>query len=93
MNFNNYKDKLFQILLSGNHHKEFVSLLNQLRKQGHSKKDLHHLFLEFHKEIQIDDRTKNDETSYNDLTDFMDCFIDDGFGFKFLPEESIKKLV
>ncbi|MDC7997982.1 hypothetical protein [Gilvibacter sediminis] len=88
--FEKYKDRLFNDLLSGSHHERFMALIEQLHNQGSTKKEIHELFLEFHKAIQIDPRTKEKEVVYDNLSDFMDGFVDHGVGFKILPNESYK---
>ncbi len=58
-----------------------------LSKQGNSKKDIYNLFLEFHSEIQTDERTKKSVYIYDRLSDFMDGFTAWGKCYKILPNE------
>ena len=81
LDFEKYKDQLFQDLLSGSHHDRFMALIQQLNNQGNTKKEIYELFLEFHKEIQVDPRTKEKEIVYDHLSDFMDGFSDYGIRF------------
>jgi len=69
-----HRDQLFDILLSNNHQDGFLNLIDQLSIQGHTKKDIYDLFLDFHREIQVDIRTKKNEDVYDRLSDFMDGF-------------------
>ncbi|MFD1552611.1 hypothetical protein DNU06_15425 [Putridiphycobacter roseus] len=85
-----YRNRLFDILLNENHHCRFVEFIEELHKNTFSKKEIYELFLEFHKEIQIDTRINNNESVYNRLSDFMDGFVDQGMSFKILPTESYK---
>lgn len=87
INFNHHKTQLFEILLGENHHHEFLKLIDLLSAQGHSKKVICELFIAFHKEIQLDSRTQNDEIIYDRLSDFMDGFTAWGKTFKILPNE------
>ena len=82
-----YKVRLFGILLGANHHEGFLDLIDQLHHQGQTKAEIYDLFLDFHREIQIDPRTKNDEDVYDRLSDFMDGFTAWGKNFKILPHE------
>ncbi len=52
-----------------------------------SKKDIYEMFLDFHREIQVDSRTKNNEGVYDRLSDFMDGFTAWGKSFKILPDK------
>lgn len=74
MEFKDYKHRLFSILLGENHHDGFLDFIAQLSNQGQSKKEIYHLFLDFHREIQVDSKTKNNEDAYDRLNDFMDGF-------------------
>jgi hypothetical protein len=62
-------------------------LIDLLHKQGYTKAEIYDLFLAFHREIQIDPRTKNDENVYDRLSDFMDGFSAWSKNFKILPNE------
>lgn len=86
MNYQIYKERLFNGLLGNNHHDDFISVINDLNSQGYSKKEIYTLFLTFHKDIQIDLRTSSDDVYYDRLSDFMDGFINDR-GFRILPDE------
>ena len=68
--FEEYKENLFQILQSDNPINEFLNLINKLKEKGYSKKEIYNLFLDFHSEIQIDERTKDSEKLYDILSDF-----------------------
>jgi len=83
-----YKDRLFEILLGENHHNGFLDIIDQLYNRGQTKANIYALFLEFHQEIQIDPRTKDDEGVYDRLSDFMDGFSAWGKSFRILPNES-----
>lgn len=85
--FEKHKVRLFEILLGENHHDEFLYLIGQLSYQGKTKKEIYDLFLVFHKEIQVDLRTKENEKLYDNLSDFMDGFCATGKSFKILPNE------
>ncbi|AUC16538.1 hypothetical protein BTO06_15885 [Tenacibaculum sp. SZ-18] len=85
--FQEYKDRLFEIILGESYHDEFLNLINLLSKNGKSKNEIYNLFLEFHAEIQIDDRTKKSETVYDNLSDFMDGFTEWSKSLKILPNE------
>lgn len=90
LDFKKYKERLFMDLLSKNRHDKFIVLIEQLHQKGRTKKEIYELFLDFHKEIQIASRTKNNESDYDNLSDFMDGFVNYGMGFKILPNESFK---
>lgn len=85
--FEKYKATLFEIILNENETDEFLTLINQLKKKGYSKKEIYNLFLDFHSEIQLDERTKNSEKFNDILSDFMDGFTAWGKRFKILPNE------
>jgi len=85
--FEEHKDKLFEIILGENHHDEFLRLIDHLYANGKTKKEIYELFLVFLSEIQIDKRTKMNEKVYDNLSDFMDGFTSWGKGFKILPNE------
>lgn len=85
--FEEYKEKLFEIILGENHYNEFSHLIDQLYNQGKTKKEIYNLFLAFHAEIQLDKRTRMNETAYNNLSDFMDGFTTWGKASKILPNE------
>ena len=85
--FEEYREILFEIVIGENHHDKFLYLINLLHNQGKTKKEIYDLFLDFHVEIQLDERTKKNEKVYNRLSDFMDGFTDSGKGFKILPDE------
>lgn len=85
--FEEYKENLFQILQSDNPINEFLNLINKLKEKGYSKKEIYNLFLDFHSEIQIDERTKDSEKLYDILSDFMDGFTTWGKSFKISPNE------
>ena len=86
--FQNHKESLFEIILGENHHIKLLNLINQLYENGKTKKEIYDLFLNFHAEIQIDKRTRELETIYDKLSDFMDGFTDYGKGSKILPNKS-----
>ena len=88
--YQEYKERLFSIILGDNHHDELLNLIDQLHDNGASKNDIYDIFLNFHIEIQKDNRTKTSERIYDALSDFMDGFTDFGQGFKILPNEKIK---
>ena len=85
--FQEYKERLFEIILDESHHDDFLNLIDILSKTGKSKKEIYDLVIEFHAEIQIDDRTKKSELIYDYLSDFMDGFSAWGKSFKILPNE------
>jgi hypothetical protein len=85
--FSEHKEKLFEILQSENYHDEFLTMIQELYNQGSSKKEICDLFGHFHRAIQVDERTKNDESLYDNLSDFMDGFTAWGKKFKILPNE------
>ena len=85
--FEEYKNRLFEIISGKNHHKEFLQLIEKLYNNGKTKKEIYDLFLVFHLEIQNDKRTKMNEKIYNNLSDFMDGFTGWSKGFKILPDE------
>ena len=87
LNLEEHKDRLFEILLSNNHHDGFLNLIDHLSLQGHTKTDIYDLFLDFHRVIQVDLRTKDNEEVYDRLSDFMDGFTAWGKKFKILPNE------
>jgi hypothetical protein len=82
-----HKARLLEILFGENHHDGLLDMIDQLHQQGYTKSDIYDLFLAFHKEIEIDPRTKNDEAVYDRLGDFMDGFTAWGKHFKILPHE------
>jgi len=84
--FQEHKERLFEIVLGENHHDELLNLIDQFYENGKSKKEIYTLFLNFHAEIQVDKRTKKIETVYDNLSDFMDGFTA-GKAFKILPEK------
>jgi len=90
INFQEYKEPLFEIILGKNHHEEFLNLIDLLSKNGQSKKGIYDLFLKLHAEIQIDDRTKKSEIIYNNLSDFMDGFTEWSKDFKILPNSTLR---
>lgn len=85
--FEEYKEILFRILQNDNQKDEFLILIDKLKEKGYSKKEIYNLFLYFHSEIQIDERTKGSEELYDILSDFMDGFTAWGKSFKILPNE------
>ena len=83
-----YRNVLFEHLLGENPENKFKELIGQLSEGGYAKKEIYELFLEFHKEIQTDQRTKDDEEVYDRLSDFMDGFTSwSQSGAKILPNE------
>jgi len=82
-NFETRKTKLFQHLLSEDFERELLDFVENMHSEGQSYESIYELFLGFHKEIQIDSRTKNNESIYNRLSDFMDAFTDWGKTLKF----------
>ncbi len=86
-NLEEYKDRLFEILLSNNHQDGFLNLIENLCFRGHTKIDIYDLFHDFHMEIQVDIRTKENEGLYDRLSEFMDGFTSWGKNFKVLPNE------
>ena len=85
--FQEHKERLFEIILGENHHGELLNLIDQLYENRRTKKEIYDLFLNFHAEIQVDKRTKEIESVYDNLSDFMDGFTDLDKGFKILPNE------
>ena len=87
IDFEKYKEQLFTILLNHDYHNEFLEFIDLKSSEGHSKKEIYKLFLEFHGEIKVDPRTKGNEKSYNRLSDFMDGFTAWNTGFRILPNK------
>ncbi len=85
--YKEYKDKLFEILLTEDQSNGFLGLIDQLYNQGQTKAEIYALFLELHQEIQVDPRTKEDECVYDRLSDFMDGFSAWGKSFRILPNK------
>lgn len=86
--FQKHKNTLFTALLGSNHHDLFMNIIYELHKQGHNKKEIYELFLEFHKAIQVDEITRHNDNIYNNLSDFMDGFTAWGGGNIILPNEA-----
>ena len=74
--YDQYKNELYEILLGDRQEQKFLDLVESLRSEGYSSMIIYDLFLEFHKEIQIDPRTKDNEELYDLLSDFMDTLLD-----------------
>lgn len=87
LEFKKYKKELFTALLSEEFHVLFMNLIKNFSKQGHSKKEIYELFLDFHQEIQVTPETSESEELYDRLSDFMDGFTAWGKSFKILPDE------
>lgn len=85
--FQEYKEPLFDIILGESPKNEFLNLKDILSKKGYSKKEIYNLFLEFHSEIQTDNRTMKSEHIYDRLSDFMDGCTTWGKSYKILPNE------
>jgi hypothetical protein len=66
-----------------------MALINELHGQGFKKKEIYNLFLEFFSDIQVDSRTNDDVSFYEQLADFMDGFYYNK-GFIILPDESME---
>jgi hypothetical protein len=73
--FQQQKEILFNTLLNEDFEEDFLCIVKKLDLQGFSKMEIYDLFLEFHKEIQLDSRTKDSELFYDRLSDFMDKII------------------
>ena len=86
-NLEEYKDRLLDILLGKNHSNGFMNIIDQLSLKNHSKADIYDFFLDFHREIQFDKRTKENEEAYDRLSDFIDGFTAWGKKTKILPNE------
>lgn len=82
-----YEERLFTDLLDEGYVEKLLSLIKDLNDMGYTKRNIYGLFLDFHKEIQVDPRTKGDETIYDNLCDFMDGFTAWGKRWKILPHE------
>ena len=87
LDLKNYKEQLYTVLLSHNSHDGFIGFIDQLKHQGYPKKDIYDLFLDFHREVQVDVRTRGNEKLYDQLSNFMDGITGWGKGFRILPEE------
>lgn len=82
-----FKDRLIELMLNNDYQSRLLTFIDQLSIEGYTKEDIYKLFLDFHQEIQIDRRTKDNEEVYNQLSDFMDGFTAWGKSFKILPNE------
>lgn len=82
-----YKDRIFEVFMRDNQYDGLMDLIDQLHTQGQTKAEIYDLFLDFHREIQIDSKTKNDEDIYDRLSNFMDGFTAWGKDFKILPNK------
>lgn len=75
LKFNVYKDELYQILLSENAEKGFDVFVEKLKNSDQAPETIYDVFLNFHRDIQQDMRTQDNETLYDLLSDFMDNLI------------------
>jgi hypothetical protein len=87
LNFEEYREILFEKLLDEDYHEKLLGFINKLSKEEYSKKEICELFIVFHREIQIDPRTKDNEQVYDNLSDFMDGLSEWGKGWRILPDE------
>lgn len=86
--FDTYKERLFAALLNENHEKSLLEIVHDLHNQGYTKAAIYEVFLQFHREIQIDCRSKDSELVYDNLSDFMDGFTSWAKGREILPDNN-----
>lgn len=76
LSFQLYKQELYSILLSEQPQVGLYNFSVSLTNKGFPAPVQYELFLKFHKDIQEDKRTKNNEFLYDLLSDFMDTLVD-----------------
>ena len=87
LRINKYRKQLFTILISSDFESGFLKLIDDLAQEGYSKPDIYYLFLELLREIELDNRTKDNEAIYDRLCDFMDGLTSWAKKFRILPEQ------
>ena len=85
--FEDYKSKMFKILLGDDPFDTFLTMIDDLYAGGHSKIDIYRLFLELQLSMREDPRTSGNDTLDDQMVDFLDGFSAWGKSFKILPQE------
>jgi hypothetical protein len=62
-----------------------------LKAKSLTKDEIYRILLELFVYIKYNPKTKNDETVCDNMIGFLDCFVEEGIGYKILPNESIKR--